>query len=53
LTKLFFGLLAQLMLEKEAIGCEKGKPLERAGRKAIGLSPHQADKVAGLPNLCY
>jgi uncharacterized repeat protein (TIGR02543 family) len=30
---------------------EKGKPSERAGRKASGLSPDSEDKAAGLPGV--
>jgi len=31
----------------------KGKPAERLGRKASGLSPHKADRTAGLLDVCY
>ncbi len=33
----------------DALGSDKGKPVERQGRKAPGLRPHQADMTAGLP----
>jgi hypothetical protein len=42
----FFLLFSHSIL---AFLLEKGKPLERAGRKASGLSPDSEDKAAGLP----
>jgi hypothetical protein len=43
------GIAADYEGDNRIDGSDKGKPVERRGRKATGLSPQRADMVAGPP----